>query len=462
MGKAGSAVAVGHDKTHATITTGRVGAIGFLEGDVLDQGTGRGHTGIGIKTDHQVAAAAAADKRANGDPAVFDVAASQSNQTRHLDTQHVFRAVAAANERNRQRAAIEISAIHIVDRGIGPLVYQLRAGPHRIIQQVAGNIADGGRIVDRRDVDGHGVGRGIEVYPATGGAAVILHLEGERGIRRAIGIRHRHKYQVARGNVGHGDGLPRRHRHPAQLDGAGAGQRGDLDRQQVVGRAVTDIGKAEVSGGKGVIGVLVGGHCVVGTGGAIVDRGDVKGDGIGRRVEIDPAVGGAAVVLHLEGEAVISQTVGIGHRGEFQLAGGNIHRRDRLPGGNGAKAGKRQATHGGDSGDLDRQQGVGRGITRVSQAEVQRRQRIGSILTERDGLVRAARCVIHCRDAERHGIGRGIEVDPATGGATVILHLEGEAGVGRAVGVGRRGEYQQAAADVGRRDGLARHHCYPA
>ena len=39
-----------------------------------------------------------------------------------------------------------------------------------------------------------------------------------------------------------------------------------------------------------------------------------------RRVEIDAAVGGAAVVLHLEREAGVAGAVGVGGRGEHQLA----------------------------------------------------------------------------------------------------------------------------------------------
>ena len=42
-----------------------------------------------------------------------------------------------------------------------------------------------------------------------------------------------------------------------------------------------------------------------------------------------------------------------------------------------------------------------------------------------------------------------IEIDAAVGGAAVVLHLEGEAGVARAVGVGRRREDQLAGGDVG-------------
>ena len=42
-----------------------------------------------------------------------------------------------------------------------------------------------------------------------------------------------------------------------------------------------------------------------------------------------------------------------------------------------------------------------------------------------------------------------IEVHATVDGAAVVLHLEGEAGVARAVGVGHRGEHQLAAGDVG-------------
>ena len=53
-------------------------------------------------------------------------------------------------------------------------------------------------------------------------------------------------------------------------------------------------------------------------------------------------------------------------------------------------------------------------------------------------------------------LARRVEIDAAVGGAAVVLHLEGEAGVGRAVGVGGRGEHQVAGGDVGRADELAR------
>ena len=44
------------------------------------------------------------------------------------------------------------------------------------------------------------------------------------------------------------------------------------------------------------------------------------GQGIGRRVQIDAAIGGAAVVLHLEAEAGVARAAGVGSGREHQPA----------------------------------------------------------------------------------------------------------------------------------------------
>ena len=46
------------------------------------------------------------------------------------------------------------------------------------------------------------------------------------------------------------------------------------------------------------------------------------------RVEVGAAVGGAAIVLHLEGEAGVAYPMGVGERHEFELAGIDICDRD--------------------------------------------------------------------------------------------------------------------------------------
>ena len=48
--------------------------------------------------------------------------------------------------------------------------------------------------------------------------------------------------------------------------------------------------------------------------GASLTAVDVDDDRVGRRIEIDAAIGRAAVVLHLEGEAGVRRAVGIGGR----------------------------------------------------------------------------------------------------------------------------------------------------
>src|SRR5204863_428159 len=58
-------------------------------------------------------------------------------------------------------------------------------------------------IVDRRDVDGHGVGRLIQIHAAISRAAIVLHLEGKGSVRAAISIRRRRELQLATGNVSH-------------------------------------------------------------------------------------------------------------------------------------------------------------------------------------------------------------------------------------------------------------------
>ena len=96
---------------------------------------------------------------------------------------------------------------------------------------------------------------------------------------------------------------------------------------EAVGRRVARIAEAEVGRGEGVGGVFERGDRVVGARRRVVDRGDVDGDRVGRRVEVDAAVGGAAVVLHLEGEARVAGAVGVGRRGELEQPAGDVGQR---------------------------------------------------------------------------------------------------------------------------------------
>src|SRR5207249_988617 len=150
-------------------------------------------------------------------------------------------------------------------------------------------------------------------------AAVVLHLEGQAGIAVAVGIRRRREHQLVGGDVGHGDEVAGGDGAAVERQAAGARQRGDLDLEEVVGRAVVRIGEAKVRRIKGIGGVLQRGDAAVGAGGRVVHTGDVDGERVGGGVEVDAAIGGAAVVLHLEGQAgiAVAVLVGIRHKGEL-------------------------------------------------------------------------------------------------------------------------------------------------
>ena len=85
--------------------------------------------------------------------------------------------------------------------------------------------------------------------------------------------------------------------------------------------------KPKSAAAEGVRRVLQRGDRVVGARRRIVDRGHVDAHGIGGLIQVHATVGGAAVVLHLEGEARVARAVGVGHRGEHQLAARDVGRR---------------------------------------------------------------------------------------------------------------------------------------
>ena len=312
----------------------------------------------------------------------------------------------------------------------------------------------GRRVVHRRDVDGQGLRRRIEINPAIAGAAVVLHLERELSVVIAVGIRGRREHQLAGRDVGDADELAGRDRNPVVGQRAGARQGRDLHRQQAVGRSVVRIAEPEVRYAKHVAGVFVGGDRRVGTGRRVVHRRDIDGQGLRRRIEIDPAIAGAAVVLHLERELSIVIAVGIRGRREHQLAGrdvGDAHElagRDRNPV-VGQRAGARQGR------DLHRQQAVGRSVVRIAEPEVRYAKHIAGVFVGGDRRARSGRRVVHRRDVDGHGLRRRIEINPAIAGAAVVLHLERELSVVVAVGIRGRREHQLAGRDVGDADELA-------
>ena len=92
--------------------------------------------------------------------------------------------------------------------------------------------------------------------------------------------------------------------------------------------------------------------------------------------------------------------------------------------------------------------GVGRAVVGVAEAEVGCGEGVDAVFQHRVRCIPARRGVVDGGDVDGDGVGRLVEIDATVGRAAVVLHLEGEVGVARAVGVGRRGELQQAGSDV--------------
>ena len=165
--------------------------------------------------------------------------------------------------------------------------------------------------------------------------------------------------------------------HDADAGGAGGrgeGARDDRERDGHAGAAGVDVGDREAGVGEIEADLLGGG---VGRRGArrrrVVDRGDVDRDRVRRRIEID-AGRGAAVVLHLEGEARVAGAVGVRRRGEHEAPERDGGGRDEVPDVQraavvGERAGERQAR------DAHGEEGVGRRVARIGEPEVGERQR---------------------------------------------------------------------------------------
>ena len=109
---------------------------------------------------------------------------------------------------------------------------------------------------------------------------------------------------------------------------AGAGRGGDDHVQQIV--TIQRIAEAEVAHGEDQVGIFQGANCVVGARRFVVDRRDVDGHGVGRLIGILAAVGSSAIVLYLERETVVAQSVGVGHWLELQASSRDIRRTDHV------------------------------------------------------------------------------------------------------------------------------------
>ena len=101
---------------------------------------------------------------------------------------------------------------------------------------------------------------------------------------------------------------------------------------------------------------------------------------VGRLVEVDAAVGGAAVVLHLEGEARVAGAVGVGRRREHQLAGSDVGDGDELPCRDGDAVVSFRCRRAGSVVIFTAASAVRRAVVRIGEAEVGRGERVRRVL----------------------------------------------------------------------------------
>ena len=92
---------------------------------------------------------------------------------------------------------------------------------------------------------------------------------------------------------------------------------------------------------------------------------------------------------------------------------------------------------------------VGRRIGGIAEAEVGYVERVERVLGRGHRAIGAEGRVVDRGDVDRQRVGARVEVDSSIGRAAVVLHLEREARVGQAIGVGGRHEPHLAAGDAG-------------
>lgn len=214
---------------------------------------------------------------------------------------------------------------------------------------------------------------------------------------------------------------------------AGAGQAGDLHREQIVGGRFVRVGETKVGRVENERHVLKRRDGIAGSNRRVIDPAgveDVDRHGAGDGIEIDAAVGRAAVILHLEGQACISNAGRVVGGRELEIAAVDVAVADDIVGADrAAVVGERPRA--GQRDDLDAAEAVGRRIAWVGEPEVCRREDVVSVLERDNGIVRADRGIVDAGDVDGHGARSAVDVGSAVGGAAVVLNFEAEAGEGR-------------------------------
>ncbi len=279
------------------------------------------------------------------------------------------------------------------------------------------------------------IDEGAAVAQAVGKAVVTVEV-GTGDIRQAPQVGDRHDKTLVPEVVG-----IERHAIEAQL--AMRRQAGDQHRGEAV---AVDVGEAEVLGREGALHVLVGRGRVltrhrriahrrhgdahrgdiaqVGASAAGVDDAVFKGGGV--VVLLRGAVGEQAEFFGTDGETTLTQVLAAqAHAVEIEIAGLRQRRDDH--------AGQRITIH-------------------VGEAELGGREVVFTLLEHRGGTGGGHRRIADRRHVDGEGVHGRVEVDATALGAAVVLHLELEAGITLAIGIGVCDEAQAALGDVGGAD----------
>ena len=97
-------------------------------------------------------------------------------------------------------------------------------------------------------------------------------------------------------------------------------------------------------------------------------------------------------------------------------------------------------------------------VARIAEAKIDGGEDVGGVLVGGHRIGGAHRRIVDGVDVDGQRPGGGIQIDAAVAGAAVVLDLEGERGIARAIGVGSRGEHKVAGVDVRDADELAGGH----
>ena len=331
---------------------------------------------------------------------------------------------------------------------------------------VVERLAVDGAVGSTADVDrGDGVGARIEDRVAVGDRGLALvdavgqaRVEGDRG--RDVGDGHVLSCRRADGATRIGR-LRRQRARVVSVEElaaeapAGIGE-GQAVHDQFAGVAAADLDRSDrvtldVENGEVIrldVPLVDGGRVerIEGHDRGVVDRADIDRDGVGRRIEVDAIIGGAAVVADLETDDGVAGAVGILGRREDQVAdvaNGNLCAdADRV-------AGELEAAATGDAGDEHRGELVCRRVVRVAEAEVGCGEGVALVLVDRDRVVGTGRRVVDRCDGDRDRVHVG---QGATGtGVPEVIGGDGE--LVRAVEVGGRviAQPRQRGADAGKR-----------